>query len=229
MQLLPIRVKISLINTHKQRQRFDDVIVVDGMSSRYTIVINTSNCDISRKIRAVETRNELQEQLNMEISKVLLNKRGIIIDNNNRHLLICRIIVWENCNTGVTYGMLKHAPGYDQLSIDGFISVGAQRSDDVFNSFGIAYAYYLELQDAYFFKSKRKLMSSDTFKTKYYDCRKYLQNIHNGTIENMKLYIRQYHPKLSFSSYKFDSNSMILVTNSYIRSTPGDRISICIY
>ena len=112
----------------------------------------------------------------MEISKALLNKHGIKIDNNNRYSLICEsgctieiiynlnknsmkscgMIVWENCNTGIKYRMLKHVPGYDQLSIGGCISVGVQRRDDVFNSFGIVFSYHLELQDAYFSKSKRK-------------------------------------------------------------------------
>ena len=194
--LLPIKVKIliCLINTHKLdkmdqdcdmiklRQRFNHVILFQEMRSGYTIVINISNCNIPPKIRAVGTKYELKKQLNMEISKALVNKRGTKIDNNNRHLLIyesvctiemihnsnknsmksCRMIVWENCNTSFKYPMLKYVPAYDQLSIGGCISVGIQRSDDVFNSFGIVFSYYLELIDAYFFKSKRKLLLFDT-------------------------------------------------------------------
>ena len=69
--LLPIIVKISLINTHKPdkmdqdgemikpRQRFNHVILFDGMRRGYTIVINISNCDISRKIRDVGTKYQL--------------------------------------------------------------------------------------------------------------------------------------------------------------------------
>ena len=51
-------------------------------------------------------------------------------------------------------------------------------------------------------------------KAKYYYYKKYIQNIHDDTIENMKLYIRPYPPKLSFNSKTFNSNSIILVTNS---------------
>ena len=75
------------------------------------IMINNSNCDIPRKIHAIGTkyafddvrfcdgilvdmhqylcRSELKEQLNMEISDRLLNKRCMKIHNNDRHLLIC--------------------------------------------------------------------------------------------------------------------------------------------
>ena len=199
---------------------------------------------------AVGTRYELKEQLNMEISRALSNKRDMKIDNNNRHLFVCesrctieridnltwigtkqkfknsnyknsikyyRMTVWGNCDTWIKYHMLKHVPGYesyDQLSIGGCISVGAQGTDDVFDSLGIVYSYYLEFQDAYFVKSKHK--------TKYYNCKKYLQKIHNATIENMELYIRPYPSKSSFNSENFDSNPMISVTNSEIESKPGD-------
>ena len=232
--LIQIRAKISLINSqtpdkidedgdmNKQRQRFNNVTLFDGMSSGYTVVIvtpklvcklreiiiNNSHCDILREMRAVGTRYELKEQLNTEISKALSNKRGVKRDNNNIHLLICesgytieridnlvwlaikqkfknhhknyknsmkysRMTVWENCDTCIKYHMLKHVPGYDQLSIGGCISVGNQGTDDVFDSFGIVYSYYLEFQDAYFVnQSKCKLMSFDTFKTKYYNYKK---------------------------------------------------------
>ena len=91
----------------------------------------------------------------------------------------CCMTVWENYDKCIKYRMFKHVPGSDQLSI----SIGDQGTDDVFDSFGIVYSYYLEFQDAYFVKSKRKLMSFDTFKTKYYNYKKYLQKIYNGTIE----------------------------------------------
>ena len=207
---------MNLINTYelhkmdqdrKQRQRFGNVTLFDGMASRYTIVtsksvhelremsINNSNCDIRRQMRGVETKYELKEQVNMEIPKVLSNKRDIKIQNNNRHLLICE----SECTiemTGIKYRMLKHVRGYDQLSIGRCIAVGAQGSNDLFNSaltsahsFGIVYSY----------------------QTKYY--KKYLQKIHN-----MELYIRPYPTKLSFNSENFDANPMILVANSKIES-----------
>ena len=77
------------------KQRFNIVTLFYGMSSRYTdvtsnspdeILINNRNCDIPRKILAVGS--ELKEQLNIEISKALLTKRGMKIHNNYRHLLI---------------------------------------------------------------------------------------------------------------------------------------------
>ena len=271
--LIQTRAKISSINTQtldkidqdKPRQRFNNVTLFDGMSNGYTVAIvtpksahklretitNNSHCDIPRKMRAVVTRYELKKQVNTEILKVLSNKRGMEIENNNRHLLICesgytieridnltwlatkqefknhdknyknsmkycRMTVWEfeNCDTCIKYHMLKHVPSYDELSIGGCISVGAQGTDDVFDSLGIVYSYYLEFQDAYFVKSKHK--------TKYYNCKKYLQKIHNATIENMELYIRPYPSKSSFNSENFDSNPMISVTNSEIESKPGD-------
>ena len=56
------------------------------------------------------------------------------------------------------------------------------QNDDVFNSalvsggsFGIVYSYHLELQVAYFVKSKRKLMPFDASKRKYY--KKYFKKI----------------------------------------------------
>ena len=180
---------------------FNDVTLFDGIRREYTIVI-------PRKILGVWIKYGLKEHITMEISKVLLNKRGIKIANNNRHLLI-----WENGNTC----MLKHIPVYDQVSIDGCISLGGQGSDDV-------YSYHSELQDAYFVKSKRKIISFDTLNTKYY--KKYLEKIQNGTIKNMGLCIRQYPTQLSSNSENFYLNPMILGTNIKIESKPGDRIAI---
>ena len=177
--------------------------IVTPQSSRELreILINNSNCDIPRKIPAVGSK--LKEQLNMEISKALLYKRGMkTVHNNYRHLLICE--------SGYTIEMIpnsrwlatkqkfeKHHKNYKNSMkyccitawdncntgikyrmlqhVPGYdqLSIGAQGSDDVFNG-ALASADSFDIVYSY------HLELQDAF-TKCY--KKYLQKIH------MELYI----------------------------------------